>query len=391
MPTYCKHKDCKGKNDKPKSATYAYPGTKKRIFCGQHKEEGMINPRKDNRRCVDPSHDKDGKHVRPSYGYSTDKIPTFCIKHKKDGMIRFYAQKCKGCKKTQPSFGLLGKKATHCAKCKENDMVDLVSNLCKNIDKDNNKCQKNATQGYFGDKKASRCKKHMLPGMIDIKNPKCIGCVNDPTVLVPKQPTYGIKKATHCKEHMTKKMVDWKHKLCTSCNLFNTRNKERLCSYCIRGSKLRRSTKEQKVVQYLLHNDFEFTHNASVGFVCGSYKPDIKIDAGTHLVIVEVDEDQHKQYDSSCETIRMFNIYQAEGLKCVFIRFNPDKYKSYNEVMWISLGERLKLLKQHIKKHMKKTPKDEVTVYRMFYDNDDGELVQKYDYTEDLKQFQISN
>ena len=41
-----------------------------------------------------------------------------------------------------------------------------------------------------------------------------------------------------------------------------------------------------------------------------------------NLIIIEVDEGQHKQYTKECEFIRMNNIYLANGLPTIFIRFN---------------------------------------------------------------------
>lgn len=503
MPSYCQYTNCINKNGKRKEATYGYSDTKKRIYCATHKKDDMINLKKDHRKCPHPDHKNDKKPIRPSFNFPGEKKGLYCQSHAEPGMVNVNnSVKCTSCKKVQPSFGLSGKKPTHCAKCKENGMVDLVSNLCEI-------CKRiNATYGFPGEK-ATHCKKDSLDGMIDVKNAKCVVClefkVHDPNYK-PKQPTFGFNKPTHCHKHKTNEMVDCKHssaycKLCPkknckratygkvgttkplycaehkqkntvdvisnmcvkckmvqgvygynkkelfcvackepemknvmgnmcenckehqasfnfegetkgrfcsackddkmddvvnprckSCGIFVVNGKSsKLCSYCDPNSKLRKKTKEMKIVNFLTENKFNFIHNKSVGKVCGAYRPDIKIDVGTHLVIVEVDEDQHKQYDLTCEAARMFNIYQAEGLRCVFLRYNPDKYRDNKSTLRIPLCERLRLLKQHIKKHMKKVPKDEVTVYRMFYDNDEGEFVQKYDYTEDLKQFQKTN
>ena len=59
---------------------------------------------------------------------------------------------------------------------------------------------------------------------------------------------------------------------------------------------------------------------------CNKRRPDFLIDAGTHFVVVECDEHQHR--GSACETRRMFEIAQALGLPTLFVRYNPDAYKT---------------------------------------------------------------
>jgi hypothetical protein len=62
---------------------------------------------------------------------------------------------------------------------------------------------------------------------------------------------------------------------------------------------------------------------------CVLYRPDFRFDAGTHRVCLEVDEHQHQSYACECEQTRMVNIAHAEGgMPLIFIRYNPDKYKT---------------------------------------------------------------
>ena len=53
------------------------------------------------------------------------------------------------------------------------------------------------------------------------------------------------------------------------------------------------------------------------------------IDCNTHFIVVEIDEGQHKQYTKECEFSRMSNIYLANGLPTLFIRFNPDDFAEW--------------------------------------------------------------
>ena len=46
------------------------------------------------------------------------------------------------------------------------------------------------------------------------------------------------------------------------------------------------------------------------------------------MIIIEVDENQHSDYDCSCENKRIMELSQDVGHRpIVFIRFNPDNYK----------------------------------------------------------------
>lgn len=59
---------------------------------------------------------------------------------------------------------------------------------------------------------------------------------------------------------------------------------------------------------------------------CTRYRPDILIDFGSHIVIIEIDEFRHTNY--VCEQKRMVDLYEDMGYRnTVFIRFNPDGYQ----------------------------------------------------------------
>ena len=56
-------------------------------------------------------------------------------------------------------------------------------------------------------------------------------------------------------------------------------------------------------------------------------RPDLLLDLGDQVVIVEVDENQHEDYDCSCENKRLMEISQDLGHRpLVMIRFNTDSY-----------------------------------------------------------------
>lgn len=48
------------------------------------------------------------------------------------------------------------------------------------------------------------------------------------------------------------------------------------------------------------------------------------IECSSYYVILECDENGHKQYDPQCEIVRMNNISSALDLPVKYIRYNPD-------------------------------------------------------------------
>ena len=64
---------------------------------------------------------------------------------------------------------------------------------------------------------------------------------------------------------------------------------------------------------------------------CSLRRPDLMVDLGYQVVIIEIDENQHIDYDCSCENKRLMQLSQDVGHRpVVFIRFNPDKYTMSN-------------------------------------------------------------
>ncbi len=61
---------------------------------------------------------------------------------------------------------------------------------------------------------------------------------------------------------------------------------------------------------------------------CSRRRPDLLLDMGSHIVIVEVDENSHDGYDPTCEEKHLGEIWgDVYHRKIVFVRFNTDEYK----------------------------------------------------------------
>jgi hypothetical protein len=88
------------------------------------------------------------------------------------------------------------------------------------------------------------------------------------------------------------------------------------------------------VVEYISSHfpDFSWVADKTIMDGCSRRRPDMILDLGYQIIIVEVDENQHINYDCSCENKRIMELSQDVGHKpIVFIRFNPDEYTDAND------------------------------------------------------------
>jgi hypothetical protein len=104
-------------------------------------------------------------------------------------------------------------------------------------------------------------------------------------------------------------------------------------------------------------------HDKPVGGECGRYRPDFLYDAVTHFIVVEVDEDQHDGYDPDCERVRMINIVKSVGMRCVFVRYNPDAFHVDGRTIRVREKKRHDLLLKKIRECMTSPTSDVVYLY----------------------------
>ena len=118
-------------------------------------------------------------------------------------------------------------------------------------------------------------------------------------------------------------------------------------------------------------------------------RPDFMFDLGGWVVIVEVDEHQHKTNAPECEQRRMTEIFATVGRPVVFIRFNPDDYVDADgttmESPWKTnpvnhrtevparctddWERRLARLRDSVEFHTATPPTKDITVDALFYDH----------------------
>ena len=88
-------------------------------------------------------------------------------------------------------------------------------------------------------------------------------------------------------------------------------------------------TKETFIVDIIKNNfsDFTWINDKKVQNGCSNRRPDLLLDMGSHIIIVEIDENKHNNYDCNCENKRLMEISQDLNHRpIIFIRFNPDSY-----------------------------------------------------------------
>jgi hypothetical protein len=88
-------------------------------------------------------------------------------------------------------------------------------------------------------------------------------------------------------------------------------------------------TKEYAVVEFIKSHFPQFTwvEDKIISGGCSKKRPDLLCDFGNQIIIIEIDENQHDTYGSSCENKRIMELSQDVGHRpIVFIRFNPDDY-----------------------------------------------------------------
>ena len=270
---------------------FNYTGEIKAIYCFSHKQPGMVNIQ--HKKCNFLNCKK-----RPTFNYSGEKIPLYCVLHKQHNMIDIKNKKCffENCK-IRPIFNIKGeKRALYCFLHKENNMIDVISKTCRFEN-----CKIRPIFNYEAEKKAIYCVSHKEPNMINIKSKRC--------------------KTPFCETQVTKKYKGY----CVFCfiNMFPSEKVSR--NY---------KTKEFSVVQYVKNKfpNLDWITDKRIQDGCSKKRPDMIVDLGYKVLIVEIDENQHIEYDSSCENKRIMGISQDVNHRpIVFIRFNPDKYIKNNE------------------------------------------------------------
>jgi EsV-1-7 cysteine-rich motif len=243
----------------------------------------------------------------------------------------------------------------------------LSSGECLGVKVANNVCTEPGctTSACYGIKngKASRCAQHAANGMTNIVSKRCIEC--DDTIV-------------------TKNRYDGR---CLRCMVYLFPDQPVCKGYKTKEKHVGNFITEQHISNDIIRS-YRITFDKSVTGGSSRRRPDIMLDIGTHVVIIEVDENSHntKAY-CSCDNKRIMELFEdVKRRPMVVIRFNPDKYKDHLGVSHpscfgrhasldvpiikhkIDWEFRLKLLGEQLLEHSSRVPEKEITVMHLFFD-----------------------
>jgi hypothetical protein len=306
---------------------YNFIDEKKGIYCFQHKIIGMIDII--NKSCIE-----EGCNINPNYNFQGKTKRLYCEKHKLYGMINVKHKHCiyEGCN-TRPTYNIEGKsRPLYCSTHKLENMISVSHKSCIY---DN--CKIRSLYNFEGENISLYCASHRLDGMIDILNKRCIyeGCKT-----IPAYNFDGKIKRLYCSLHKLDGMISQiKHSICKT-YLCDTRVKEKYDGYCLfcyvnmfpdKPTARNYKTKEYSVVEFVktIFPNFDWIGDKKIVDGCSKRRPDLLLDLGYQIIIVEIDENQHIDYDCSCENKRIMELSQDLGHRpIIFIRFNPDNYNA---------------------------------------------------------------
>jgi hypothetical protein len=265
-------------------------------------------------------------------------------------------------------------------------MVNIKDKTCQ----DPSGCRKQPAFGLQTDTRPSFCVEHKLEAMVNIRCRKtptvrtlchsCSGEHGNVWGTYSTVDTDGSFAGTWLPFCMTcypdRAVVASLNRECRYCDIAET---VFVCSDCRR----RNHRKEYEVLRELRkHVNLQAVADRRVSGEegCSNRRPDVFYEAAhNHVVIVEVDEQQHSSSGDSCECARISEIVGAIGGRAVtFIRFNPDAFSTSDRGEdgqaackrrgQAGRAERLATLVRTVKTHLN-TPVDafRVVMVQLFY------------------------
>ena len=353
--TICGHLSCK------KNAVFGYNKGDKKLFCKTHAKEYMINIA--NKHCQ-----YDGCRTRPSFNLPGENKAIFCKLHAHKDMIDVKSKKCifEGCRK-QPVFNLPSERTMlFCDTHKKQGMINISKNKCSQRG-----CKNIPLFGYLGKRKEC-CEKHKKEEMInlDLEN-KCTFSSIDfdgEEEECENEFDFEIDGKRLCMEHSPREYEIALKRLCKWCDL--EEKSKFVCKDCV----FRSHKKEWSVVSQFrkeIRTPFIYDSSSMLGG-CSKRRPDIYFELPMHCVIIEVDENQHKSYEDSCECARINEIVNGIGGKSIiFIRYNPDIVRNKGVKLNFKMKDKINYLIEIVKKELiREYDTFIIKVIQLFYDDD---------------------
>lgn len=343
---------------------------KKALFCKTHKQLDHVSVSNLSGRC---------QHIDcmkiPSYGPIGGK-KIFCSKHKDESHTRL-RRNCAhdGCFKT-PNYGSMTDGKRRFCKIHKRSTDIVIGRKCQFEG-----CLKNPFYGSPEDGIPKFCSLHKESSHI-LNKFKCQTCLATANFGSPDD-----RRRVRCSKHKKGSDVDLVHKTCKStfCDTSGNRKYEGYCAHCFKNLYPDRvevrhlRSKELYVKNFIMTTfpDIPWIHDKPILGGCSRRRPDLFADFGTHIVIIEIDEDQHAHY--SCESKRLCEIFQDAGnLPMHFVRFNPDRYLDDGKVHkspWKNgaivntheWNDRLLTLENYVRQCCLSKPTKEILIQELFY------------------------
>ena len=236
--------------------------------------------------------------IIPNFNYPGNTKRLYCATHRLEGMVNVGCKNCiyENCK-TQPKFNILGEiKGIYCKTHKLDGMVNVVSKTCIYEN-----CETIPSYNKSGEKYGIYCVTHKLDGMVNVIIKTC--------------------KSDWCDTAVKKKYEGY----CLFCYMHTYPDKPVTRNY---------KTKENATVEYIKNKfpNVDWITDKRVSEGCSKRRPDLLLDLGYQILLIEIDENQHIDYDCSCENKRIMELSEDLGHRpIVFIRFNPDAYVKNGE------------------------------------------------------------
>jgi hypothetical protein len=222
-------------------------------------------------------------------------------------------------------------------------MINIDKKLCGHT-----KCKENALFGISSTSRPQYCAEHKAEGMINLvlwRKCSVPECDAEHDVQCDDGNQYCLNHCPSDKVEIAMK------RLCKYCDI--KENSPFVCKDCQRVQ----NKKEWGVVRHIKANvRTPFEYNSSKMLQgCSKKRPDVYFEKPGHCVIVEVDENQHRGYEDSCECSRLNEIVNGIGGKpVVIIRFNPDVTRHQGKQLPMQMGDKVDLLIDTIKEELDK-------------------------------------
>ena len=273
--------------------------------------------------------------AQPNYNVEGETISLYCATHKKTGMVNVISKTCihPDCR-VIPNYNIICESnALYCVTHKKEGMIDVKNKTCIHPD-----CRVIPVFNLESETQALYCDTHKKEGMVNIKDKTCI---HPDCRVIPVFNLESETQALYCDTHKKEGMVNIKDKTCKN-DWCLTQVKQKYDGYCLRcfinmfpdkPVAKNYKTKEFAVVEFvkLWFPNFTWLADKQIKDGCSFKRPDLLLDLGYQIIIVEVDENQHNKYDCSCENKRLMELSQDLGHRpIIFIRFNPDDYININ-------------------------------------------------------------